>query len=207
MHLFTARRIGRAAIARVVGTRLSRKRQQIVPRSAHLVSRDGVGNVDRIPRGTGAPSIDTLRADLAESRLLERDLSAKLAETRARLADAEGRLAAGSGSATVEEAAARALETQRSMQQTIDRLTRELNAMHTKARMMQAHNDLLTEQEREMRGVTDRFVLTTSLFVSGLVALVAAEWAGLTDVLGAFLAKKMANWTVDAAAGRACPAP
>ena len=157
--------------------------------------------------GTGAPSIDTLRADLAESRLLERDLSAKLAETRARLADAEGRLAAGSGSATVEEAAARALETQRSMQQTIDRLTRELNAMHTKARMMQAHNDLLTEQEREMRGVTDRFVLTTSLFVSGLVALVAAEWAGLTDVLGAFLAKKIANWTVDAAADRACPAP
>ena len=157
--------------------------------------------------GTGAPSIDALRADLAESRLLERDLSAKLAETRERLADAEGRLAAGSGSATVEEAAARALETQRSMQQTIDSLTKELNAMHTKARVMQAHNDLLTEQERETRGATDRFVLAACLCTLGLVALVAAEWAGLTDILGALLAKKIATWTTDAAPGRACPAP
>ena len=69
-----------------------------------------------------APSRDALRADLAETKLLVRDLTKQLQ-------DANARVSAGAGSKFVDEAVAKAMDTQRAQRDTIDRLTKEVNGL------------------------------------------------------------------------------
>ena len=91
-----------------------------------------------------APSLDALRADLAETKLLVHDLTKQLE-------DANARISAGAGAKSVDEAVTRALDTQRAQRDTIDRLTKEVNGLRQKNRLMEAHVDALTDQERELR--------------------------------------------------------
>ena len=105
--------------------------------------------VSESSRARPAASVDALRADLAETRLHVHDLERELEETRAALRDAERRLAAGQGSSSVDEAVARSLETQGAQRDLIERLTREVNALNAKTRMMEVRDDLQREQERE----------------------------------------------------------
>ncbi len=136
-----------------------------------------------------APSLDALRADLAETKLLVHDLTKQLE-------DANARISAGAGAKSVDEAVTRALDTQRAQRDTIDRLTKEVNGLRQKNRLMEAHVDALTDQERELRRTFDAFVFWIVLGVLGLVFLVAAELFGFVDGAGALVARRVKRWSV-----------
>ena len=136
-----------------------------------------------------APSLDALRADLAETRLLVHDLTKQLE-------DANARISAGAGAKSVDEAVTRALDTQRAQRDTIDRLTKEVNGLRQKNRLMEAHVDALTDQERELRRTFDAFVFWIVLGVLGFVFLVAAELFGFVDGAGALVARRVKRWSV-----------
>jgi hypothetical protein len=136
-----------------------------------------------------APSLDALRADLAETKLLVHDLTKQLE-------DANARISAGAGAKSVDEAVTRALDTQRAQRDTIDRLTKEVNGLRQKNRLMEAHVDALTDQERELRRTVDAFVFWIVLGVLGFVFLVAAELFGFVDGAGALVARRVKRWSV-----------
>jgi hypothetical protein len=136
-----------------------------------------------------APSLDALRADLAETKLLVHDLTKQLE-------DANARISAGAGAKSVDEAVTRALDTQRAQRDTIDRLTKEVNGLRQKNRLMEAHVDALTDQERELRRTFDAFVFWIVLGVLGFVFLVAAELFGFVDGAGALVARRVKRWSV-----------
>ena len=136
-----------------------------------------------------APSLDALRADLAETKLLVHDLTKQLE-------DATARISAGAGAKSVDEAVTRALDTQRAQRDTIDRLTKEVNGLRQKNRLMEAHVDALTDQERELRRTFDAFVFWIVLGVLGFVFLVAAELFGFVDGAGALVARRVKRWSV-----------
>jgi hypothetical protein len=136
-----------------------------------------------------APSLDALRADLAETKLLVHDLTKQLE-------DANARISAGAGAKSVDEAVTRALDTQRAQRDTIDRLTKEVNGLRQKNRLMEAHVDALTDQERELRRTFDAFVFWIVLGVLGLAVLVAAELFGFVDGAGALVARRVKRWSV-----------
>ena len=136
-----------------------------------------------------APSLDALRADLAETKLLVHDLTKQLQ-------DANARISAGAGAKSVDEAVTRALDTQRAQRDTIDRLTKEVNGLRQKNRLMEAHVDALTDQERELRRTFDAFVFWIVLGVLGFVFLVAAELFGFVDGAGALVARRVKRWSV-----------
>ena len=136
-----------------------------------------------------APSLDALRADLAETKLLVHDLTKQLE-------DANARISAGAGAKSVDEAVTRALDTQRAQRDTIDRLTKEVNGLRQKNRLMEAHVDALTDQERELRRTFDAFVFWIVLGVLGFVFLVAAELFGFADGAGALVARRVKRWSV-----------
>jgi hypothetical protein len=136
-----------------------------------------------------APSLDALRADLAETKLLVHDLTKQLE-------DANARISAGAGAKSVDEAVTRALDTQRAQRDTIDRLTKEVNGLRQKNRLMEAHVDALTDQERELRRTFDAFVFWIVLGVLGFVFLVAAELFSFVDGAGALVARRVKRWSV-----------
>ena len=136
-----------------------------------------------------APSLDALRADLAETKLLVHDLTKQLE-------DANARISAGAGAKSVDEAVTRALDTQRAQRDTIDRLTKEVNGLRQKNRLMEAHVDALTDQERELRRTFDACVFWIVLGVLGFVFLVAAELFGFADGAGALVARRVKRWSV-----------
>ena len=136
-----------------------------------------------------APSLDALRADLAETKLLVHDLTKQLE-------DANARISAGAGAKSVDEAVTRALDTQRAQRDTIDRLTKEVNGLRQKNRLMEAHVDALTDQERELRRTFDAFVFWIVLGVLGFVFLVAAELFGFVEGAGALVARRVKRWSV-----------
>ena len=136
-----------------------------------------------------APSLDALRADLAETKLLVHDLTKQLQ-------DANARISAGAGAKSVDEAVTRAMDTQRAQRDTIDRLTKEVNGLRQKNRLMEAHVDALTDQERELRRTFDAFVFWIVLVVLGFVILVAAELFGFVDGAGALVARRVKRWSV-----------
>ena len=136
-----------------------------------------------------APSLDALRADLAETKLLVHDLTKQLE-------DANARISAGAGAKSVDEAVTRALDTQRAQRDKIDRLTKEVNGVRQKNRLMEAHVDALTDQERELRRTFDAFVFWIVLGVLGFVFLVAAELFGFVDGAGALVARRVKRWSV-----------
>ena len=136
-----------------------------------------------------APSLDALRADLAETKLLVHDLTKQLE-------DANARISAGAGAKSVDEAVTRAMDTQRAQRDTIDRLTKEVNGLRQKNRLMEAHVDALTDQERELRRTFDAFVFWIVLGVLGFVILVAAELFGFVDGAGALVARRVKRWSV-----------
>ena len=136
-----------------------------------------------------APSLDALRADLAETKLLVHDLTKQLE-------DANARISAGAGAKSVDEAVTRALDTQRAQRDTINRLTKEVNGLRQKNRLMEAHVDALTDQERELRRTFDAFVFWIVLGVLGFVFLVAAELFGFVDGAGALVARRVKRWSV-----------
>jgi hypothetical protein len=136
-----------------------------------------------------APSLDALRADLAETKLLVHDLTKQLQ-------DANARISAGAGAKSVDEAVTRAMDTQRAQRDTIDRLTKEVNGLRQKNRLMEAHVDALTDQERELRRTFDAFVFWIVLGVLGFVILVAAELFGFVDGAGALVARRVKRWSV-----------
>lgn len=136
-----------------------------------------------------APSLDALRADLAETKLLVHDLTKQLQ-------DANARISAGAGAKSVDEAVTRAMDTQRAQRDTIDRLTKEVNGLRQKNRLMEVHVDALTDQERELRRTFDAFVFWIVLGVLGFVILVAAELFGFVDGAGALVARRVKRWSV-----------
>lgn len=136
-----------------------------------------------------APSLDALRADLAETKLLVHDLTKQLQ-------DANARISAGAGAKSVDEAVTRAMDTQRAQRDTIDRLTKEVNGLRQKNRLMEVHVDALTDQERELRRTFDAFVFWIVLGVLGFVFLVAAELFGFVDGAGALVARRVKRWSV-----------
>lgn len=136
-----------------------------------------------------APSLDALRADLAETKLLVHDLTKQLQ-------DANARISAGAGAKSVDEAVTRAMDTQRAQRDTIDRLTKEVNGLRQKNRLMEVHVDALADQERELRRTFDAFVFWIVLGVLGFVILVAAELFGFVDGAGALVARRVKRWSV-----------
>ena len=132
-------------------------------------------------------SRDALRADLAETKLLVHDLTKQLQEANARIA-------AGAGAKSYYEAVTKAMDTQRAQRDTIDRLTKEVNGLLQKNRLIEAHVDALTDQERELRRTFDAFVFWIVLGVLGLAVLVAAELFGFVDVAGALVARRVERW-------------
>ena len=136
-----------------------------------------------------AASRDALRADLAETKLLVHDLTKQLQEANARIS-------AGAGAKSVDEAVTRALDTQRAQRDTIDRLTKEVNGLLQKNRLIEAHVETLTDQERELRRTFDAFVFWIVLGVLGFVFLVAAELFGFADGAGALVARRVKRWSV-----------
>ena len=84
--------------------------------------------------------------------------------------------------------------TQRAQRDTIDRLTKEVNGLLQKNRLMEAHVDALTDQERELRRTFDAFVFWIVLGVLGLAVLVAAELFGFVDGAGALVARRVERW-------------
>ena len=134
-------------------------------------------------------SRDALRADLAETKLLVHDLTKQLQEANARIS-------AGAGAKSVDEAVTKAMDTQRAQRDTIDRLTKEVNGLLQKNRLMEAHVDALTDQERELRRTFDAFVFWIVLGVLGSAVLVAAELFGFVDGAGALVARRVKRWSV-----------
>jgi chromosome segregation ATPase len=134
-------------------------------------------------------SRDALRADLAETKLLVHDLTKQLQEANARIA-------AGAGAKSYYEAVTKAMDTQRAQRDTIDRLTKEVNGLLQKNRLIEAHVDALTDQERELRRTFDAFVFWIVLGVLGLAVLVAAELFGFVDGAGALVARRVKRWSV-----------
>ena len=134
-------------------------------------------------------SRDALRADLAETKLLVHDLTKQLQEANARIA-------AGAGAKSYYEAVTKAMDTQRAQRDTIDRLTKEVNGLLQKNRLMEAHVDALTDQERELRRTFDAFVFWIVLGVLGSAVLVAAELFGFVDGAGALVARRVKRWSV-----------
>ena len=136
-----------------------------------------------------AASRDALRADLAETKLLVHDLTKQLQEANARIS-------AGAGAKSVDEAVTKAMDTQRAQRDTIDRLTKEVNGLLQKNRLIEAHVETLTDQERELRRTFDAFVFWIVLGVLGFVFLVAAELFGFADGAGALVARRVKRWSV-----------
>jgi len=134
-------------------------------------------------------SRDALRADLAETKLLVHDLTKQLQEANARIS-------AGAGAKSVDEAVTKAMDTQRAQRDTIDRLTKEVNGLLQKNRLIEAHVETLTDQERELRRTFDAFVFWIVLGVLGFVFLVAAELFGFVDGAGALVARRVKRWSV-----------
>lgn len=132
-------------------------------------------------------SRDALRADLAETKLLVHDLTKQLQEANARIS-------AGAGAKSVDEAVTKAMDTQRAQRDTIDRLTKEVNGLLQKNRLIEAHVDALTDQERELRRTFDAFVFWIVLGVLGLAVLVAAELFGFVDGAGALVGRRVERW-------------
>ena len=95
----------------------------------------------------------------------------------------------------MDEAVAKAMDTQRAQRDTIDRLTKEVNGLLQKNRLMEAHVDALTDQERELRRTFDAFVFWIVLGVLGSAVLVAAELFGFVDGAGALVARRVERWT------------
>jgi polyhydroxyalkanoate synthesis regulator phasin len=102
-------------------------------------------------------TIDSLRADLAETKLLVHDLHKQLQESKTKLEDSESRnivaAASGAGGGKDGDDASNAsmkaaCEAQMVQRDTIRRLEREVNGLNTKTRMLEVHNDLLIEQEK-----------------------------------------------------------
>ena len=135
-----------------------------------------------------APSLDALRADLAETKLLVHDLTKQLQEANARIS-------AGAGAKSVDEAVTKAMDTQRAQRDTIDRLTKEVNGLLQKNRLIEAHVETLTDQERELRRTFDAFVFWIVLGVLGSAVLVATELFGFVDGAGALVARRVERWT------------
>lgn len=138
---------------------------------------------------THVASRDALRADLAETKLLVHDLTKQLQEANARIS-------AGAGAKSVDEAVTKAMDTQRAQRDTIDRLTKEVNGLLQKNRLIEAHVETLTDQERELRRTFDAFVFWIVLGVLGFVFLVAAELFGFVDGAGALVARRVKRWSV-----------
>lgn len=136
---------------------------------------------------THVASRDALRADLAETKLLVHDLTKQLQEANARIS-------AGAGAKSVDEAVTKAMDTQRAQRDTIDRLTKEVNGLLQKNRLIEAHVETLTDQERELRRTFDAFVFWIVLGVLGFVFLVAAELFGFVDGAGALVARRVERW-------------
>jgi len=132
-------------------------------------------------------SRDALRADLAETKLLVHDLTKQLQEANARIS-------AGAGAKSVDEAVTKAMDTQRAQRDTIDRLTKEVNGLLQKNRLIEAHVETLTDQERELRRTFDAFVFWIVLGVLGLAVLVAAELFGFVDGAGALVTRRVERW-------------
>ena len=86
------------------------------------------------------------------------------------------------------------MDTQRAQRDTIDRLTKEVNGLLQKNRLMEAHVDALTDQERELRRTFDAFVFWIVLGVLGSAVLVAAELFGFVDGAGALVARRVERW-------------
>ena len=126
-------------------------RARALPRPPPMVSGDAAHVASR----------DALRADLAETKLLVHDLTKQLQEANARIS-------AGAGAKSVDEAVTKAMDTQRAQRDTIDRLTKEVNGLLQKNRLIEAHVDALTDQERELRRTFDAFVFWIVLGVLGL---------------------------------------
>jgi uncharacterized membrane protein YjjP (DUF1212 family) len=139
------------------------------------------------PGEARAPSHDALRADLAETKLLVHDLTKQLN-------DANARISAGAGANSVNEAVQKALDTQRVQRETIDLLTKEVNGLRQKIRLMEAHVDALTEQERELRQTFDQFFLWIAVGMLVFACVAAAELFGFVDVAGAFVVRKLKRW-------------
>ena len=120
------------------------------------------------------PSRDALRADLAETKLVVIDLTTQLEECTLKLA-----LGGGANSEKT-HVVSEALKTQREQRVVIDALTKEVNGLRQKARLMEAHIDTLTEQERELRKTFDRFVTWIVFFVLCFAAVAACHLCGVT---------------------------
>ena len=151
--------------------------------------------------GGGRPpmTIDSLRADLAETKLLNHDLTKQLEETKAKLEDAESRAMIGTaatagqdaaggasddGDASITKAATAAQGTHNKEQtDIIKRLEKEVNGLNTKTRMLEVHNNLLVEQEKELRASFDQVLLFGGLLVVALILVLAAELTGMTDIM------------------------
>lgn len=191
-----------------------------------MVSTDGGGG------GRPSMTIDSLRADLAETRLLVHDLNKQLEASKTKLEDAESRVVV-AATAAAAAAAGRddgdydaadeasiskaAYEVQRTQTDTIKRLEKEVNGLNTKTRMLEVHNDLLLEQEKELRSSFDSLLLFGGTFAALLVLFFAAEATGVTDLVGRLVGRRVATWwsegcdcadAVEAAAAAAasCPA-
>ena len=123
------------------------------------------------------PSRDALRAALAESKLQVFDLTAQLREC-------DLKLGAGAGSKSVNEAVQKASDAQREQRTTIGNLTKEVNGLRQKTRVMEAHIDRLTEQERELRKTFDTFFTSIIVVVCVAATLALAHLYGAGDVLG-----------------------
>lgn len=134
------------------------------------------------------PSRDALRADLAETKLVVIDLTTQLEECTLKLA-----LGGGANSEKT-HVVSEALKTQREQRVVIDALTKEVNGLRQKARLMEAHIDTLTEQERELRKTFDRFVTWIVFFVLCLAAVAACHLCGVTGAAGGYFGDTIANW-------------
>ena len=142
-------------------------------------------------------TIDSLRADLAETKLLNHDLTKQLEETKAKLLEAESRAMAATATAAArgaendgattsneaEAAAAVATAAAQESQQTTKMLEKEVNGLNTKTRMLEVHNNLLVEQEKDLRASFDQVLLFGGLLLLVLLLLLAAELTGWLDIM------------------------
>jgi|AntAceMinimDraft_1070359.scaffolds.fasta_scaffold15985_3 hypothetical protein len=109
-----------------------------------MVTIDGEGGGAPPGPGRSFQSIDSLRADLAETRLLVHELRKQLDETNVKLQCAEDKNAVAGGRNDVDASMGVVHEAR----DTIKRLEKEVSGLNTKARMMGVHNDLLVEGEK-----------------------------------------------------------
>ena len=167
-------------------------------------------------RGLAAPgpTFDSLRADLAETKLVVHDLTTQLDEAKAQLEVAESMNRAVGDESQGDEATVKAAhEAQQGQAATIKRLEKEVNGLNTKVRMLEVHNDLLVEQEKELRASFDQVLFYGGLAVVLFVCFAVVEVMGVTDVIGTHAGKRFAQWWkegCDCAAtteAPSCPAP